>query len=520
MMNYPKRALQVKRFAPLIAILGLVTLIVGGLIYVLNRTFDLPVQIILSLGVVLLAVAAILRPDAIQSAISGRRAKYGSNAVVMTLAFVGILAVLNFLGQENHKRFDLTEDKDYTLSPQTIQILENLKEPVHIIGFFVLGDSRQMDAKDLLDEYRFYTDKLTYEFVDPDVQRAFASQFENPYSGTLFFTSGDRQQRVSTIDEQALTSALLKVTQDEQKVVYFITGHGERDVQEYGDRGFSQIKRKLENDNYEVAPLILATISDTIPSDASVLVLAAPQVELPQNERDILINYLHHGGRIVALTDPGLPNPIGPGIVTWGIDLEDAFVFDIPNAFLGADPATPIIARYPRHRITEQLGSLATFYPLARPIRLLDDRSPTLNAIGFVRTSRDSWGDTGLMQFLQTRQIQFNPADNDIRGPLNIAVAVEDSVTDSRLVVFGDSDFISNQGLSMMSGQVGNADIFLNAVNWAAEEDTLISVRSTPPTNRQLFLTGPQLRLVFLITVVGLPLLVVVAGVSVWWRRR
>jgi len=438
----------------------------------------------------------------------------------MTLAFVGIVAVINFLGQANHKRFDLTEDKDYTLSPQTIQILQNLEKPVHIIGFFTVGDTRQTDARDLLDEYRFYTDKLTYEFVDPDVQRAFASQFENPYSGTLFFTSGDRQQRVSTIDEQALTSALLKVTQDKQKVVYFITGHGERDVQDLSDAGYSQIKRRLENDNYEVATLALSTISNTVPSDASVLVVASPQVELPQNERDILINYLHHGGRIVALSDPGRPNPIGPGIVTWGIDLDDSFIFDIPNAFLGADPATPIITHYPRHRITEQLGNLVTFFPLARPVRLLDDRSSTLSAMGIVRSSRDSWADTGLLQFLQSRQIQYNPADNDTQGPLNIAVAVEDSVTNSRLVVFGDSDFISNQGLSMMSGQVGNADLFLNAVNWAAEDDTLISVRSTPPTNRMIFLTGSQLRLTFLITVVGLPLLVVMAGVVVWWNRR
>jgi len=89
-----------------------------------------------------------------------------------------------------------------------------------------------------------------------------------------------------------------------------------------------------------------------------------------------------------------------------------------------------------------------------------------------------------------------------------------------RLVVFGNSEFVANSGLSMMAGQVGNADLFLNAVNWAAEEETLISVRSKPPTNRQIFLTGLQLRLVFLITVVLLPLAVIAAGVIVWWRRR
>ena len=131
-----------KRYASLIAILGLVTLIVGALLYVVNQTLSLPVQIVLSVGVVLLAAAAILRPDAIQTALSGRRTKYGSNALVMTLAFVGIVAVLNFLGQQHHKRFDLTENKDFSLSPQTIQILQSLKEPVHVVGFFTVGDPR------------------------------------------------------------------------------------------------------------------------------------------------------------------------------------------------------------------------------------------------------------------------------------------------------------------------------------------------------------------------------------------
>lgn len=231
---------------------------------------------------------------------------------------------------------------------------------------------------------------------------------------------------------------------------------------------------------------------------------------------------------MVVLTDPGFPNPLGPDMATYGVDLYDAFVIDIPNALLG-DPLTPIITRYSTHRITEQLGNLATYFPLARPIRLLDSPPMTLTVTSLMHTSPggdisgqpNSWGDTALNELLQAQpRIGYNPADKDVEGPLNLAVAVEDTASQARLVVFGDSDFVSNGGLSTMSGQVGNADLFLNAVNWAAEEETLISVRSKPPTNRQIFLTGPQLRLIFLTTILVLPLAVVVAGVAVWWRRR
>jgi ABC-type uncharacterized transport system involved in gliding motility auxiliary subunit len=516
-----------KRFASLIAVLGLVTLIVGVLLYVVNQTFSLPVQIVLSVGVVLLAVAVILRPDAIQTALSGRRTKYGSNAAVMTLAFIGIVAVLNFLGQQHHKRFDLTENKDFSLSPQTIQILQSLKEPVHVVGFFTVGDPGQTDAKDLLEEYKTYSDKLTYEFVDPDVQRAFAARFQNPYSGSVFFISGNRQQKAASIDEQSLTSALLKVTTDKPKVAYFIIGHGERDMQDTSNAGFSQIRQKLEDDNYQVATLTLATTS-TVPSDASVLILASPKAELPQKDLDTLSNYLRQGGRMVVLTDPGLPNPLGSSLsAAYGFDLPNDFVIDIPNALLG-DVLTPVITHYPFHRITEQLGNLATFFPLARPVVLTTNIPSTVTVTSLVQTSSgddlgrpNSWADSGLKELSASQpNVQFNPADGDIKGPVNLAVAVENSDTKARLAVFGNSEFVSNSGLSMMAGQVGNADLFLNAVNWAAEEETLISVRSKPPTNRQIFLTGLQLRLVFLSTVVLLPLAVVAAGVAVWWRRR
>jgi gliding motility-associatede transport system auxiliary component len=516
-----------KRFASLIAILGLVTLVVAVLLYVVNQTFSTPVQIVLSAGVVLLAVAAILRPDAIRVALSGRRTRYGSNALIMTVAFIGIVVLLNVLGNRYPQRFDLTENKDFSLSPQTIQILQGLKTPVHVIGFFTAGDPSRTDAEDLLKEYKVYSDKFTYEFVDPDVQRAFARQFQNPYSGSVFFTAGAKQQKAASIDEQSLTTALLKVTTDKPKVAYFIIGHGERDIQDTSNAGFSQIRQKMEDDNYQVATLTLATTS-TVPSDASVLILASPQTELPQKELDTLSNYLQHGGRLVVLADPGLPDPLGSSLsAAYGFDLPNDFVVDVPNALLGS-PLTPVITHYPYHRITEQLGNLATFFPLARPIVLTTNIPSTVTVTSLVQTSSgddlgrpNSWADTGLKELSSSQpNVQFNPADGDIKGPINLAVAVENSDTKARLVVFGNSEFVSDNGLNMMGGQVGNADIFLNAVNWAAEEETLISVRSKPPTNRQIFLTGEQLRLVFLSTVVLLPLAVIAAGVAVWWRRR
>ncbi|MGB9578405.1 MAG: DUF7088 domain-containing protein, partial [Halothiobacillaceae bacterium] len=251
---------------------------------------------VVALGAVLLLAAALGRPAEVRRALTGRRARYGSNALAASLTLLAILALVNFLGNRHHARWDLTGTKQYSLSSQTIQILKDLKEPVKITAFYSVADGTQANLKDLLAEYMYHTDKLSLELVDPDQKPAVARQYGITSYGTIVFERGNRRQDIFSTDEQSITSAILKVSRDEEKGVYFITGHKERNPEGYADDGFSAIKSLLEKNNYKVGTLNLAMTS-TIPSDAAALVIAGPQTDYAEDERKTLSAYLDGGGK-------------------------------------------------------------------------------------------------------------------------------------------------------------------------------------------------------------------------------
>lgn len=459
------------------------------------------------------------RFDATTSA--GRVVRYGSNTLIMSLTFIGILVLLNVVAARVPKRWDLTAEGQFSLSPQTKQILAGLSAPVTVTGFFAPGDPGQGRAEDLLKEYALASrGKLSYEFVDPEQQPALARQLGITSYGSLVFQQGDRQQIVFAPDEQGLTSALLKVTSDTQKTIYFLTGHGEAGPEDFSGRGLSTWRDALARDNYNVASLNLA-VTDTVPSDAAVVVVAAPQKPLSGDELTRLQGWLEGGGSALVLagpqTDPSVESLLG----LWQVRLGAGVVVD-PGASLLGDVATPVVTRYPFHEITRDLGGLTSFFPFARPIV-----SDNPGAQALISTSPQSWAETDL----QSRQVQFNEGQ-DTRGPLNLAIAAERTPgrpdaaessapqKNSRLVVFGNSDFISNQVLGTVGTAFGNLDLAVNAVNWLAADEALIAIRTAPDTPRQVVLTGPQSSTIFYGTTIALPLLVLLAGGWVWWRRR
>jgi ABC-type uncharacterized transport system involved in gliding motility auxiliary subunit len=113
--------------------------------------------------------------------------------------------------------------------------------------------------------------------------------------------------------------------------------------------------------------------------------------------------------------------------------------------------------------------------------------------------------------------VSFNPA-TDLRGPITLGVTAEHKVgdKDGRLVVIGDSDFASNQWVTL----VRNGDLFYNIINWLAQDENLISIRPKSPENRRVTLTEAEQRALAWFSVVLLPGLVILTGIWIWWKRR
>ena len=506
---------QLKASAGGIGWIGITVLILSFLAGRLGSEPKWLPQLLLVVGLVLVALFVYLSPETVRALFTRRQTRYGGNALVMSLALLGILFFVNVWSNSNHKRWDLTQNKEFSLSTQTIAVLKGLTEQIKITGFYVpeQADQRQQ-VEDLLQEYRYHTNLLQVEFVDPDQKPGLARQLGISSSGVLVFQRGEKKQESFAIDEQDITSNILKVSRDVQKTVYFTTGHGERDPESSDPDNYSQIKAILERDNYLVKLLNLATVTDTLPSDVAAIIVAGPTNSFAPQEEERLGNYLDQGGKVMVLIDPTVDLGLDDLLARWGVTVRNDAIIDPSSSFYG-DVATPLVSRYNFHTITKDLNGLSTFFPLARSISATASLTNT-TVTPLFETSSTSWGETDL----QNPQAALDPA-TDIPGPLTLAVAVEKAAeTTGRLVVFGDSDFASDNALSVR-GAVGNPDLFRNAVNWLAEEESLIAIGPKSQATRDIRpMTPSEERFLFYTTVIMLPLAVLLAGGIVWWNRR
>jgi ABC-type uncharacterized transport system involved in gliding motility auxiliary subunit len=507
-----------KRLAPAAFILAGVALLGTGAWGIVNRQFDGYTKVGLGLTIGLAAAGVLLDPQRIRTALAGRQARHGSNAVLVSLAFAGILGVLSYLAFTNTQQIDLTEDKEYTLTTETQLALSGLQQPVELIGFYTPELNQSRDAvRPLLDQYRRVGgDKVTYTFIDPRADPVSADRYGVTRDGTLVVVLGDASEVTSSPTEQEITGAIVRLANPEARKVYFLSGHGERDLETAEAQGYSQVRDALQAKNYQVAPLSL--VSETrVPADARAVVIAGPTIGIPQAELQRLEAYVAQGGSLVVLLDPILSDAdamtndaLAPYLETaWGVLAHADLVVDLRSS----QPLTAVADRYASHPITERLGNLVSYFPAARSLAPTEVAPAELTPL--VLTGADSWGKTNL-ESIAAGSFDYVPEEDNL-GPLTVAMAGEDKVHNARLVVFGDSDFATNADFF----NYANGDLLINAIDWAARQEALISL--TPKQSTPRFVTPPTTQavgLVFLLTVIVIPGAVIAGGVYVWLGRR
>jgi len=515
---------KLKRFAPIGLYLSLAAFVASAGLYIVQREFTLWLQISLGLIFVGLAVFAILDPEQVRIAYTGRQAKYGSNTIIMSIAFFGIVAVVNYLVYNNPERWDLTENQQYTLAPETLEAIDRLPGPVKVYAFYTPQMNSQQ-AERLLDQYKFHSrSKLDYEFIDPNVEFATAQQYNITRDGTLVFVLGEHQEQVTLVDEREITGALLKLISPGERKIYFMTGHGEFDPEGTGEASYSEIKSLLESKNYLVEKLNLVA-QNQIPEDASVIVIAGPRIPLVEQEVQALSTYFEAGGALIVMAEPlpltefgEDPDPLAEYLETkWGIKLGKDLVVDLTSN----QPFFAVSNQYGDHIITEKLKGFLTIFPTARSVTT-DSSVSQAFMLDLILTSQQSWAESDLNAFRdQTQdneapQIQPNEG-TDVLGPINIAAVVDDSTNKARMVVFGDADFASNN----FYNQFGNSDLFVNAVDWVAQREELLNLTPKEDVTRLLVPPGRYtLNLILLGSVFILPGTILVAGIVVWIQRR
>jgi ABC-type uncharacterized transport system involved in gliding motility auxiliary subunit len=407
---------------------------------------------------------------------------------------------------------------------------------VNIKSFFLEGNFRKNEMENLLQNYAYHSKRIKYEFIDPDKNPGMVKRYEVTTDGTTILESGDKESRITTSSEEDLTNAIVKVSREKKKVIYFLEGHGEASIEDSEERGYSLARQEMEKLAYEVKKLSLA-LADNFPEDCALLVIPGAQKDLIPNELDTIRNFIANGGRVFFMVDPETAPGMKSFLTEYGIQLEDDLIVDTVSRLMGGDYFMPVVTGYEFHTITEKFN-FATFFPFARSVNQTEDTPEGITTTILAKSSGNSWSE----RQLQETEVTFNQ-DKDVAGPVSIAAVItvepaakeieeqeqtevdaekeaspeeESPEQEGRLAVFGDSDFATNRYYHLS----GNGNLFLNTINWLAEEADLISIQAKTASPKSIQLTASQGRILFFVSTIFLPLLVLVAGITVWMRRR
>ncbi|MEL6136025.1 MAG: Gldg family protein [Cyanobacteria bacterium J06628_6] len=546
---------------------GLAVMTAGLVVGLLNGWTLLPLGLVIG-GLVLMAASLVLGGYHWGQFWRSRSTQSGTNAVVATLSVIAILGLINFVGARYDQRLDLTENQLYTLAPESQAVAKNLAQPVTV---YVFDEALNPTDQELLESYRRYNADITYEVINPFQDPQTAQQFEISAPGEVYLQVGDKEifvQRLGQerLSERDLTNKLDQLGETNSATVYFLQGHGEYPI-DGSATGYAQAALALEDENFTVEALDLAD-TGVIPSDASAIVIAAPQQALFEPEQKLLENYLTAGGSVLLMVDPQVETGLEPLLADWGITLDDRLIVDTSGRgqIAGLGPAAPLVTAYGSHPITDDFNNGRSFYPVARPV-LLEER-PGVRATPLLITDPQTFAES----ISETGELDVN-TEQAAGGPFNIGVvldkpaiasvadaqeATSDSAADAdaaaaeetpdvpvadntaegededpadspitpetakrsdeaRLAVIGNASFATD---GLFDRQL-NGDVFLNTVAWLSQVDNpTLSIRPRDATNRRIEMTVRQQILILTLALAVIPAVGIVGAGVAWWRRR
>jgi ABC-type uncharacterized transport system involved in gliding motility auxiliary subunit len=525
-----------KRFVGLLGWLGVALVLAAVVIRIKFPLLDQWSRGLALGGLGVTAVYALSQWRDIGRSFQGRNVRYGSIAIGSIVTFLAILVGINYVGRREHKRWDLTVAHQFSISDQTKKILGDLQKPVAIRVFYDSQSMSLVELKDRFGEYQYISPKVTAQYIEANSDPVAARGANITTVPTVILDYDGRSERTNSIDEQGITNALKKVIEGQAKKVYFVQGHGEHNIDEGTAKpGYAGFAAALKNDNFDVAKLTLAQ-EGKVPDDASMVIVGGPKIDYLTQEVDLLRGYLRRGGKILLLVDPP-DKPDSPPLTNlvafareWDVDLGNNIIVDTSGLgqLIGANEAVPIaLPSAGGHPITKDFGVMTAF-PLARSATPIDGGVNGHNAQKILETSPRSWAETDIKTLYAGGGVKLDLDKGDKAGPIVIASAVSapadagaatagaSAKGESRLVVVGDSDFVSNGALN----SAGNRDLSLNMGNWLAQQEDMIAIRPRDPADRRITMTQDQMLYLWIFAMFIVPGLLFATAVGVWWKRR
>ena len=538
-------------YAPIL-IAGVVGLIAGAALLAFVGSLKLYGGIVLGIGAALVLLVAISYFSQVVAAFFSRTGRYGVNTVVMTAAFIGLVVLANYVAFENHFRADTTATNQFSLANRTKDLLDDLDRPINVIAYYPdeIPDidmlTRRGKVDTMLSEFDKRSGNFSYQFIDPQKEADLArSQGITSYEtlsvaavGTDLIDLVQPTDAVYSRLEQDLYTALLVATETQQKKVYFLAGHGERDINRAEEDGYQQIRDGLAVDNYAVETLAWSPSQEdvTVPDDAALLVIAGPTGELPPAHADALNFYMagkqpdgaprREGARLIFLAEPDTHDTFRAFLAFWGVVVTDGYIRDVEGSQPNA-PRTLRVGIYNPQAPPEIVAPRGqplnvAFMPGAAALQPVIEESSARVPVPIAATTQSA----RLISDIE----RTDPIDDDPRGiyfpamyldivaPVGVAAPTERPPDNqiAGMAVFGDSDFIANRNVQRGS----SAALFLNSANYLMGDFSLVSIRDREFVYREWNLDANEFNFVRFSTWLLLPGLMGIMAVVVWWVRR
>ncbi|MBI1862083.1 MAG: GldG family protein [Deltaproteobacteria bacterium] len=502
-------------------------------------------QISLAVTVMLFVASLVLERGKLAESFSKRTTRYGLNSIFMSVLALGIVVMVNFIASEHDIKKDVTKNKLHTLSDQSVKVVKGLKEEVTLKAFVM--PNNEAGFQGVFDKYTYHSKLLKAEFVDPDKDPMAIKRYAVKSAGTLVIESATRTARVENLQgpedpkiEEKITNALIQVAKGDKKKIYFVSGHGEHLPSGTGPESYSDLKEVLEGGRYKVEDLILYEKGE-VPKDAEILVCAGPRSDFLEPELRALEQYVTSGGKFFLMLEPDSTGTIRGFLAKFGVNWQPkkaVLELNPLQQLARGNPLTPIVVSYDTtHEITRDMKQ-PTLFPIATVVEKAKETPKDMTVTQLLSSSARSFE----VQFAGTK-VNVNQK-TDRPGPLAMAVAVSGKVAathekkddkakteakaspeatpeekkdgEFRVVIIGDSDFATNGARKFGL----NADFFENSLSWLAKEEDLISIRPRSTDVSEFEITEQRTRIIFLSSVLGAPLIMLVLGMYVWVSRK
>jgi ABC-type uncharacterized transport system involved in gliding motility auxiliary subunit len=457
-----------------------------------------------------------------QAALRSRTAAFGLNSLITILLVLGLLGVTNFLVSKYPKKIDLTRGKLNTLSDQTVKTIQGLTQPLKAALFIKTAEKEQY--RPLMDNFKSLSQKFEVEYVDPDREPTRAKNDGVKKYGTLELSYEGRNNKVDEPTEEKITNAIIKLTKNKSSTLCAITGHGEKSFSSVEAEGYDGVKKALANQSYEVKDLNIVQEQNKIPDTCDAIAVVGPTKSFFAPEIQALQAYLENGGRAVFALDTNIQGaPYAPELLpvleAWNLKPDNALIVDPVSRLFGVDASVPIILEYNKQSPVTKDATEKSYFPFARPIEAITT-TPELTTRWLAKSTAKSWGVVDLKSITKG-EAEFKEG-RDMKGPLIVAASTQGKLKNSkatretRVLLFGTSFLATNN----FARYGGNLDFFLNSVAWALEDESMISIHAKEEGPGRVEMSQKTAVVIFLVTVVLVPLAIAIAGIVIWVFRR